>query len=126
MLLYTVAALLLATTSARDWRTAACWPEVLERHHSRGQLDERDLVLAREPGLPGPVRDVEPISRVRAEEAHVAAAHEFRRLRAQPVWCEVVVVVPCSYKFSGRAREAGVALGAEALARRVREVADVR
>ena len=30
MLLYTVAALLLATTSARDWRTAAFWPEVLE------------------------------------------------------------------------------------------------
>ena len=30
MLLYTIAALLLARTSARDWRTAAFWPEVLE------------------------------------------------------------------------------------------------
>ena len=30
MLPYTIAALLLASTSARDWRTAAFWPEVLE------------------------------------------------------------------------------------------------
>jgi len=35
LLRYTVAALLLATTSARDWRTAAFWPEVLESLEGR-------------------------------------------------------------------------------------------
>ena len=35
LLRYTVAALLLARTSARDWRTAAFWPEVLESLEGR-------------------------------------------------------------------------------------------
>ena len=35
MLHYAIAALLLASASARDWRTAAFWPEVLESLEGR-------------------------------------------------------------------------------------------
>ena len=89
--------------------------------HHRARLHERAAAVLAELT----VRDVEPISRVRAEEAQVAAAHEPTACARSRFRCEVVVVVPRRYKFSSGTREAGVALGAEALARRVREVAHV-
>ena len=101
----------------RRRRSASRAPELALEHH-RARLHERAAAVLAELT----VRDVEAISRVRAEVAHVAAAHAAACARSR-IWSKVVVVVPRSYKFSSGAREAGVALGAEALARRVREVA---